>query len=115
MPVQFIAIVAASLFLFQVIYFTSKHRLRDRQAFSWLIIAIIGLVIAFTIPLINKIAGYLGVSYMPTLVFLIAFLVVLTIQLYQITILSDYQEKTKDIIQEIAYLRKEIKDGKQKK
>jgi hypothetical protein len=112
--VQMITIAFASLFLMQVIYYSSRNKLRDKQAFLWFLMAFIGMFIAICLDLLNKIAAILGVSYMPTLIFTIAFLVVLNILIHQSVTLSDHQEKIKTLVQEIAYIKHELEDHQRK-
>jgi hypothetical protein len=110
--VQMITIAFASLFLIQVIYYSSRNKLRDKQAFLWFFMAFIGMFIAIFLDLLNKIAAALGVAYMPSLVFTIAFLVVLNILIYQSVIF--HQEKIKTLVQEIAYIKHELEDHQRK-
>lgn len=110
--VQLIAILAAVFFLLQVIWLTSKHRLHDQQAFMWMMFAIGALVVAFSLPLLNRFALAIGVSYMPSLIFLIAFFVVLSLLMYHTIAFSRQQSKLIDLVQEVAYLSKEIEDLK---
>jgi hypothetical protein len=112
--VQMITIAFASLFLIQVIYYSSRNKLRDKQAFLWFFMAFIGMFIAIFLDLLNKIAAALGVAYMPSLIFTIAFLVVLNILIYQSVTLSDHQEKIKTLVQEIAYIKHELEDHQRK-
>jgi hypothetical protein len=107
----------ASLFLIQVIYYSTRNKLRDKQAFLWFLMAVIGLFISVFLEPLNKVAAVLGVSYMPTLIFTIAFLVVLNVLIYQSITLSDHQEKIKTLVQEIAYIKHELKNdqGKEEK
>jgi hypothetical protein len=115
--VQLITIMFASLFLIQVIYYSTRNKLRDKQAFLWFLMAVIGLFISVFLEPLNKVAALLGVSYMPTLIFTIAFLVVLNVLIYQSITLSDHQEKIKTLVQEIAYIKHELKNdqGKEEK
>lgn len=110
--VQLIAILAAVLFLLQVIWLTSKHRLHDQQAFMWMLFAIGALVVAFSLPFLNRLAVAIGVSYMPSLIFLLAFFVVLSLLIYHTIGFSRQQSKLIDLVQEVAYLSKEIEDLK---
>jgi hypothetical protein len=112
--VQLITIMFASLFLIQVIYYSTRNKLRDKQAFLWFLLAVIGLFIAISLEPLNKVATALGVSYMPTLIFTIAFLVVLNVLIYQSITLSDHQEKIKTLVQEIAYMKHELKNDQRK-
>jgi len=109
--VQLIAIGFASLFLIQVIYYSNHNKLRDKQAFVWFLLAVIGLSIAIFLEPLNDMATLLGISYMPTLIFIIAFLVVLNVLIYQSVTLSDYEEKIKTLAQEIAYLKHELQNN----
>lgn len=108
--IQLISIIAALLFLFQVLYYTSKNKLQDQQAFIWLILATAGLLIAIFISFFEFIARQLGIAYMPTIIFLAAFLVILNLLIYHTTIISSQQEKIKKLSQELAFLRKSVDD-----
>ena len=110
--VQLIAILAALIFTIQVLYLTSKNKLHDQQAFMWIVFAVGGLAAALFLPGLNKLAQELGVTYMPSLVFMVAFLVVLSLLMYHTIILSKQQEKLKNLAQEFAYLSKEIREMK---
>jgi hypothetical protein len=111
--VQIITIFTAIIFLVQVVIFTIKNKLHDQQAFLWMVFGIAGLLVAFLIPQFNQLASYLGIAYMPTFVFMIAFIVVLNILMYQTTVLSGLQKKINILIQESALHKKEIENLKQ--
>lgn len=106
--VHLISIIAALLFLFQVLYYTSKNKLRDQQAFTWLILATAGLFIAIFINFFEFIARQLGIVYMPSFIFLAAFLAILNLLIYHTTIISSQQEKIKTLSQELALLKKNV-------
>ncbi|MDI7743621.1 DUF2304 domain-containing protein [Lysinibacillus fusiformis] len=110
--VQLISIIASLLFLFRVLYSTSKNKLQNQQAFMWLILAIVGLMIGIFINFFEFIARQLNIAYMPTIIFLAAFLVILNLLVYHTTIISSQQEKIKDLSQELALLRKNVDDKK---
>jgi len=106
--VQGIALLATAAFFLQVLWLTSRHKLRDRLAFFWLLIAGLGVVIALAIPVLNRVAHWLGISYMPTFVMMLAILGLLTILMYQTIVLSQQAETLKNLVQEIAFLKKEV-------
>lgn len=112
--IRAISIGVAVIFLLQIFYYTSKHRLRDRYAFLWMMIGLLGLTTAIAIPLLNKLASKIGVAYMPALVFLIVIIVALSLLVHTTTVLSKHQEIIKILVQENAYMNKEIKDLKAK-
>jgi hypothetical protein len=111
--VQIITILTAIIFLVQVVIFTIKNKLHDQQAFLWMVFGIAGLLVAFLIPQFNQLASFLGIAYMPTFIFMIAFIVVLNILMYQTTVLSGLQKKINILIQESAFHKKEIENLKQ--
>jgi len=108
--VELITILATTLFLLQVIWLTAKNKLIDKQAFIWLIFAIGGVIVAFGLPYLNQLAAKLGISYMPSLIFMVTFFLVLTLLLYQTIIISKHEKHIKYLVQEVAYLGKEIED-----
>ncbi|WP_423408271.1 DUF2304 domain-containing protein [Heyndrickxia sp. MSNUG] len=110
--VQLIAIIVAVFFLLQVIWLTSQHKLHDQQAFMWMLFAIGALFVAFGLPYLNRLAVAIGVSYMPSLIFLIGFFVVLSLLMYHTMVFSRQQSKLINLVQEVAYLSKELEDLK---
>lgn len=113
--VQLIAIIVAVFFLLQVIWLTSQHKLHDQQAFMWMLFAIGALFVAFGLPYLNSLAIAIGVSYMPSLIFLVGFFVVLSLLMYHTIVFSRQQGKLINLIQEVAYLSKELEDLKSEK
>jgi hypothetical protein len=112
--VQIIVLFIAFLFFIQVLYYTKTNRLQDQQAFLWLMFAIFSLLVSMLLPFFNSIASRLGISYMPSLVFTIAFLVVLNLLIYQTINTSKQQSKIKHLTQELSFISKELEEMKQK-
>jgi hypothetical protein len=108
--VEWITILATTLFLLQVIGLTAKNKLTDKQAFIWLIFAIGGVIVAFGLPYLNEIAAKLGISYMPSLIFMLTFFLVLSLLIYHTIVISRQEKHIKYLVQEIAYLGKEVED-----
>ncbi|REJ08803.1 DUF2304 domain-containing protein [Halobacillus trueperi] len=110
--VQIIVIVSALFFFAQVMYFTSKNKLQDQQAFIWLMFASIGVLLALFLDKINQLAGSIGIAYMPSLIFVLAFLIILNLLIFHTISLTRQQNKVKNLTQELAYLNKEIREIK---
>lgn len=110
--VQGISIVVAVLFLAQVLFYTSKNKLQDQQALIWLVLSFGGLMLAVFLPLINSVSQSLGVQYMPSLIFVIAFLIILTMLVFQTTTITKQQTQIKQIAQQLAYSMKHIDEMK---
>jgi hypothetical protein len=108
--VELITILATTLFLLQVIWLTAKNKLTDKHAFIWIVFAIGGVFVALGLPYLNEIAAKLGISYMPSLIFMVTFLLVLSFLIYHTIIISRHEKHIKNLVQEVAYLGKEIED-----
>jgi hypothetical protein len=109
--VQLIALAAGVVLLVQVLLLTRSRRLRDRHAFLWLLLSLVALAVAGALPALDWFAAELGIGYMPTLVFLAGFYLILTILMYHTTVLSRQQDGLKTVAQEIAYLRKDLQEA----
>ncbi|OMP66645.1 DUF2304 domain-containing protein [Domibacillus epiphyticus] len=108
--IQFIVIIAAFSFFIHVVFLTSKNKLTDKYAFMWLSFSTIGVLMAIALPFLNQFANWIGVAYLPSLIFLLAFLVVLTLLIYHTQLLSRQEQRIKTLIQEVAFLQKEVQE-----
>lgn len=119
--VQGISIIVAILFLAQVLFYTSKNKLQDQQALLWLILSFSALMIALFLPVMDTVAQFLGVEYMPSLIFTLAFLIILTMLVFQTTTITKQQTQIKQLAQQLSYtmktleeIQEEIKKGEKK-
>ncbi|RNF38249.1 DUF2304 domain-containing protein [Planococcus salinus] len=110
--IHFIVLLSAFVFLVIVVSMTAKNKLTDQYAFMWLTFSIIGVVLAIALPYLNDLATALGIAYMPSLIFLLAFLVVLSLLIYHTQLLSKQEHRIKLLIQEVAFLQKDIQDAR---
>ena len=108
--VQIISILFATFFLLEVAFLIKKNKLHDKHAFLWIAFAVVGIIIASSLHQLNHLSKILGISYMPTFIFVMAFFVVLSMLIYQTSILSRQQQSIKNLVQELAYLNKEVED-----
>ncbi|CAM3131052.1 DUF2304 domain-containing protein [Filibacter tadaridae] len=110
--IQWITFAAALLFLIQVVYLTAKNKLHDKYAFIWIIFAIAGLFLSLSLPFLNDVSTKIGISYMPSLVFMFAFLVILIVLTYQTVLLSRHEKLIKQLVQEIGFLDNQLQESK---
>lgn len=111
--IQIIVLVVGFLFLIHVLLLTAKNKLYDKYAFLWILFGVTGVVVAFSLTYLNDMAAILGIAYMPSLIFMLAFLVVLFVLTYQTTLISNHEKVIKVLIQEIAFLDKRIKESEE--
>lgn len=113
--IQLLCMGLSLLFFVQVMGFVRRQQFRERQAFVWLMLAAGSVLVAISIPLLNRAADRAGIAYMPALVFVIAFYAVLTLLMLQAASASREQEKLKTVVQELAFLRQEVDELKLRK
>ncbi|MDT2284860.1 DUF2304 domain-containing protein [Paenibacillus larvae] len=112
--IRAISIGVAVIFLLQIFYYTSKHRLRDRYAFLWMMIGLWALPRLLRSLCFTNWFPRSAWPICPQFVFLIVIIVALSLLVHTTTVLSKHQEIIKILVQENAYMNKEIKDLKAK-
>nr|WP_221452330.1 DUF2304 domain-containing protein [Bacillus benzoevorans] len=105
-----VAILFAVFFLIEVVMLMKKNKLHDKHAFLWMTFAVAGIVIAGSLHGLDKLSKMVGISYMPSLIFVMAFFVILSLLIYQTSIISRQQQQLKSLIQEMAYIKKDMDD-----
>jgi len=83
--------------------------LKEKYSVLWLGLCVAVMALAIKRRLLDMIAVRLGVSYPPSLLFLVAFLFVLLILLHFSVVISILHEKNKLLAQEITMLRHQVK------
>ncbi|OES44961.1 DUF2304 domain-containing protein [Domibacillus iocasae] len=112
--IQLIVSGAALLLFILTVTMTAKNKLTDQYAFMWLAFSLLGVLMSFALPSLNRFATALGIAYMPSLIYLIAFLVVLALLIYHTHLLSKQEARTRVLVQEVAFLKKEVAEMKKK-
>ncbi|WP_088007132.1 DUF2304 domain-containing protein [Indiicoccus explosivorum] len=110
--IQLIVLGSALFFFAVVVAMTSKNKITDQYAFMWLTLSVIGVILAVALPFLNRLALSIGIAYLPSLIFLLAFLVVLFLLIYHTSLLSKQESRLKVLIQEVGYLEKELRDAR---
>lgn len=107
--IHLIVLAASLFFLVVVTAMTAKNKLTDQYAFMWLSFSGIGVAMAIALPYLNHLANSIGIAYMPSLIFLLAFLVVLSLLIYHTALLSKQERRVRILVQEVAFLQRQIK------
>ncbi|MFQ5354059.1 MAG: DUF2304 domain-containing protein [Thermodesulfobacteriota bacterium] len=108
---QILAIAGAVLLFIFVVDFVRRGLLKEKYSVLWLASALAILVLALRKTLLDTIAGYLGVAYAPSLLFLVAFLFVMLIILHFSVVISIFHDKNKVLTQEITLLKSALKEA----
>ncbi len=108
---QILAIAGALVLFVLVVDFVRRGLLKEKYSVLWLASALAILVLALRKTLLDTIAGYLGVSYPPSLLFLVAFLFVMLIILHFSVVISIFHDKNKVLTQEITLLKNSLREA----
>lgn len=118
---QIIAIIGSvALFAF-VIDFIRRGLLKEKYSVLWIAAALVIMALSIKKELLDAIAGFLGVAYPPSLLFLVAFIFILLINLHFSVVISILHEKNKALVQDLTLLKRSLKEagidieGKEKK
>ncbi len=109
---QILAVLGSLALIVFIIDFIRRGLLKEKYSVLWLVCSFAILVLSVKKSLLDTIAGYLGVAYAPSLLFLVAFLFVLLILLHFSVVISILHDKNKSITQELTLLKKAFKDAK---
>lgn len=111
--VKLIIFLLGISFVITVFYLLVRHKINERNSLLWLAGSLVILVLA-TIPnLLDIVAQWLGVSYPPTLLFLLSILVILLIILYQSIQISALQARCRELTQYLAIIESRQERGEQ--
>ena len=106
-------IVALSLGLTLMAFVISAVRrssLNPRYAILWLGAGFVLIALSVYRPLLDYIARSIGISYPPSLLFLVAFVFLLFIVLHYSLVLSSHRDSIRRLAQSVAMLEQEIRD-----
>lgn len=104
--------IAGSLLLFVIVIdFIRRGLLKEKYSVLWLLSAVIILALSLKKELLDTFAGHLGIAYPPSLLFLIAFIFVLLINLHFSVVISIFHDKNKSLAQELTLLKNTLKES----
>ncbi len=110
--IKILAVLGSGTVLVVVIELIRRGRLKERYSLLWLFAGGILLVFSLSRGLLEYAARLIGVYYPPSFLFLLAFLFLLLITLHFSVVLSGLSDKNKQLAQELALLRQEIREGR---
>ncbi len=101
--------IILSLFLiFYVLFVVRKGRLSIKESFWWIICAFVTLILAIFPKSIDTIALWFGVSYPPTLMFVVCILFLLFMNFRASSKVSEQNEKIMELTQQVSILKNKI-------
>jgi len=102
------AIGASVVALLVILELVRRRRLREEYSLLWLGTAVVMMIVGVWRDLLHGLATTVGIVYPPNLLFLLAALFLLFIQLYFSTVITKLTQENKEIAQQVALLRNDI-------
>jgi hypothetical protein len=107
---KLLAIAGSGALMIVVIELIRQGRLKERYSLLWLLAGGVLLVLSLSRSLLEMVSRLIGIFYPPSLLFLLAFLFLLLITLHFSVVISGLTEKNRQLAQEIALLRQEMRE-----
>jgi len=102
--------VTGLVFAYYILVLLLKRKISEKNSIVWLFGAVTILLVAANPDWLDWIAARLGITYPPSLLFLVSNLVLLMVVLYQSTQISVLNEKMKQLAQHVSILEQEAKE-----
>ena len=102
------AAIASLLLILIVLELIRGRRLKERYALLWLVTGVVLLVLSAWRDGLNTIAGWLGATYPPAILFAVATLFIIVVLLHYSTVLSQLDDQNTLLAQRLALLEAEV-------
>lgn len=107
---EILGILGAITILVTLFEMMRRHRLREKYAVIWFVLAIGALVVALVPSLLAEASDLLGLQVPSNLVFFVASLVLLGLSLQHSFELGRSEERTRTLAEEVALLRLRLEE-----
>ena len=108
--IQLIAIIFSVCLIGIILEMVRKKRLREEYSLIWLLAGVSLLILSLNRGIVEKISIWMGVSYAPSALFVVALFFGMLLAIHFSLILSQLTEKVRILAQQNALLHLEISD-----
>ena len=102
-------IIVALVAIIYVISVVRKNKFSIKESFWWMMASLVMFVFAIFPKIFDNLATFLGISYPPSLLFLICVVFLLFMNFRNSKRIAEQQEKIIDLAQNIAILKEKVK------
>ena len=106
------AAVFSVIFMIIVIELVRRNRLHEKYSILWLGFSIVLVVLAGMPRLLDILAGWLGIKYAPSFLFLVGFIFLIIYNISITTAVSSQSAKITRLAQELALLKQKSQEKK---
>jgi hypothetical protein len=103
--IQIVAILAVLFFIGIIARFIVKGKLRTEYSIIWILMGVIFLIFSLWRKSLDLLAGFFGVYYAPSLIFIFFFFMIFIFLIHLSVVNSRQHEQIKKLAQEIALLK----------
>lgn len=105
---QLFVIGLGVLMLLFILNMVRRKQLREQYSLLWILTAAVLVLSAVFIDGVDRVAHAIGIYYPPAFLFLVAILLVLTLQFHFSTVISSLREQNKQLTQDLGILAAEL-------
>ena len=109
----FVVLVGVAMLMF-ILNLVRRKRLREQYSLLWILSAVVLVLSALFIRQVDRLAHLVGIYYPPAFLFLIAILMVLTLQFHFSTVISNLREQNRNLTQDLGILGAEVRELKRR-
>lgn len=109
--IQLLAIVGSVALTAGIFELVRKRRLREEYSLIWLLAGVCFLVLSIHRPLVSSLARFMGVSYPPSALYVVALFFGMMLAIHFSMILSQLTERVRILAQQNALLRMELAEA----
>ena len=106
--IQFVSAAIGILLLAVIFQLIRKNRLLEQYALLWIASAVLLLVVSIWRNLLEKLAGWAGIYYAPSAMFLVALFCGMVIALHFSVVVSQIKKQNNTLAQQVALLKQEL-------
>lgn len=107
--IQVLSILCSALFMIMIFYLVIKGKLREEYSVLWIVCTVLLLVFSFWRNGLDLIAKAMGVYYAPSLLFMVAILVIIIFLVHLSLVNSRQSKQVKSLAQSLAILEKRLR------
>lgn len=105
---QIFVIALGIVMLLFILNMVRRKHLREQYSLLWILSAVVLVLSAVFIDAVDRLAHAIGIYYPPAFLFLVAIMLVLTLQFHFSTVISSLREQNKQLTQDLGLLAAEV-------
>ncbi len=110
--IPILATLVSMVIFLSVLELIRRNRLKEKYSLLWLFSSLVLLWFSVSRKSLHYVAGYIGIQYPPSVIFLLGFLFLIIINIHFSTVISHLSDRNKTLAQEVGLLREVLEREK---